>query len=64
MTLAISACALVLIHYVFLNNAGRVGILGIGATVWYLVATVSVLRVKQAARQEFVQTRGQLLQAA
>ncbi len=64
MTLAIAACSLVWIHYLFLNAAGRLGILGIGATVWYLVATVSVLHAKPAARQAFVPTRRDLPQAA
>jgi hypothetical protein len=64
MTLAISACALVCIHYIFLNAAGRLGVLGIGATVWYLVATISVLRAKSIARQEIIPTRRQQLQAA
>jgi hypothetical protein len=29
-------------HYIFLDHAGRVGLLGIGTAVWHLVATVSL----------------------
>jgi hypothetical protein len=36
--MAFSATALVLIHYVLLGVAGRVGLLGIGITLWYLAA--------------------------
>ncbi len=42
--LAESACALVWAHYVLLDHAGRVGLLGIGSTVWYLVAVTVICR--------------------
>jgi hypothetical protein len=40
--LAETACVLVVAHYVVLDHSGRVGLLGIGATIWYAAATVSV----------------------
>lgn len=43
-SLAAAACALTWIHYLFLPIAGRAGVLGLGASVWYVVATISILR--------------------
>jgi hypothetical protein len=40
--LAEVACVLVIAHYVVLDHSGRVGLLGIGATVWYVAATASI----------------------
>ena len=40
--LAEAACVLVVSHYVLLDHAGRVGLLGIGTAIWYVAATVSV----------------------
>lgn len=40
--MAEAALVLVTAHYIFLDHAGRVGLLGIGTAVWYLVATVAV----------------------
>jgi hypothetical protein len=37
-----SACVLVLAHYVVLDHAGRVGLLGIGTTLWLIAGTVSI----------------------
>jgi hypothetical protein len=42
--LAETACILTIAHYVVLDHAGRVGLLGIGSTLWYVVATVSIVR--------------------
>jgi len=42
-SLAVAACALTWTHYLLLEWAGRVGVLGLGTTLWYVVATVSVL---------------------
>ena len=41
--LGISALALTWGHYLFLEIAGRVGLLGIGTTVWYLIAALSFI---------------------
>jgi len=62
--LSISACALTWIHYLLLPSAGRLGVLGLGATIWYIVATISVLRTKPIARGESVQTNPELRYAA
>jgi hypothetical protein len=44
--LAETACVLVIAHYVVLDHAGRVGLLGIGSTIWYVVATITVGRAR------------------
>jgi hypothetical protein len=62
--LSISACVLTWIHYLLLPSAGRLGVLGLGATIWYVVATISVLRAKPIARGESVQTNPELRYAA
>ncbi|MDX1965018.1 MAG: glycosyltransferase family 87 protein [Pirellulales bacterium] len=43
-SLAWSAAGLLLAHYVILDYAGRVGLLGLGMTVWYGVGVLAVLR--------------------
>jgi Glycosyltransferase family 87 len=63
-SLAISACALIWIHYLFLPWAGRAGVLGLGASVWYVVATISVLRVKSPVSQQIEPAASRLLEAA
>jgi hypothetical protein len=40
--MAESALVLTAAHYILLDHAGRVGLLGIGTTIWYLVATISL----------------------
>jgi hypothetical protein len=40
--MAETALVLVAAHYILLDHAGRVGLLGIGTAIWYLVATVSL----------------------
>jgi hypothetical protein len=40
--MAEAALVLVAAHYIVLDHAGRVGLLGIGAAIWYLVATISL----------------------
>ena len=40
--MAEAALVLVAAHYILLDHAGRVGLLGIGTAIWYLVATVSL----------------------
>jgi hypothetical protein len=40
--IAESALVLVAAHYILLDHAGRVGLLGIGTTIWYIAATISV----------------------
>ena len=42
--LAFIGCGLVWIHYLLLPFAGRVGALGLGATVWYVIAVTTVIR--------------------
>ncbi|HEY2826756.1 MAG TPA: hypothetical protein VGJ04_04090, partial [Pirellulales bacterium] len=64
LSLAIAACTLTWTHYLFLHWAGRIGVLGIGATVWYFVATVSVLRAKLPAGQQALPATPRLLNAA
>jgi hypothetical protein len=46
--MGISLCALVLTHYVLLDFAGRIGVLGIGATLWFAVAALLMLRPTKA----------------
>jgi hypothetical protein len=40
--MAETALVLVAAHYIMLDHSGRVGLLGIGTAIWYLVATVSI----------------------
>jgi hypothetical protein len=40
--LAVAALALVLAHYLAMDHAGRLGLLGIGACLWYCTATIAV----------------------
>jgi hypothetical protein len=40
--MAEAALVLVAAHYIFLDHSGRVGLLGIGTTIWYLAATISL----------------------
>jgi hypothetical protein len=47
--MALSACALMWTHYLLLPWAGTLGVLGLGTTIWYVVATGSVLRSSDAA---------------
>jgi hypothetical protein len=42
--LAWSPVALVLAHYAFLDEAGRIGLLGLGTTAWYVVICTLLLR--------------------
>ena len=42
--LAETACVLVVAHYVVLDHSGRVGLLGLGSTIWYIVAAMSISR--------------------
>jgi hypothetical protein len=42
--LLIAAGGLVWAHYLFLTTAGRIGLLGLGATVWFIVAAVALMR--------------------
>ncbi len=51
--LAISACALMIVHYVLLDWAGRAGLLGLGATVWYIAASLAALRVTLCCQSDF-----------
>ena len=44
LSVAILPAMLVIAHYLFLPYAGRIGLLGIGVTVWYTVAVVFMLR--------------------
>ncbi|HZZ27482.1 MAG TPA: glycosyltransferase family 87 protein [Pirellulales bacterium] len=63
-SLAVAACALTWTHYLLLEWAGRVGVLGLGATAWYVVATISVLRTKPAKPAIVPTTAPQWLHAA
>jgi hypothetical protein len=63
-SLAISACALIWIHYLLLPWAGRAGVLGLGASAWYVVATISVLRIKSPVSQQIEPATPRLLEAA
>ncbi|MEX2139784.1 MAG: glycosyltransferase family 87 protein [Pirellulales bacterium] len=42
--LAETACVLVIAHYLVLDHSGRVGLLGLGLTIWYVVGAISVCR--------------------
>ncbi|HTQ40145.1 MAG TPA: glycosyltransferase family 87 protein [Pirellulales bacterium] len=44
MALSASACAVIWTHYLLLEWAGRLGVLGVGATIWFGVATVFLIR--------------------
>ena len=51
-TLSIVPCVLVISHYALLDIAGRIGLLGLGITVWYLAAgTVLLWPERTAAAQ-------------
>jgi hypothetical protein len=62
--LAMAACTLTWTHYVLLEWAGRVGVLGLGASIWYVAATVCVLCGKPAVNVVTESTRSQLRSAA
>jgi hypothetical protein len=49
--LAIAPVALSLLHYVWVGGFGRLGVLGIGTTVWYLVVMSALLSRKVPAIQ-------------
>jgi hypothetical protein len=49
LTMAAVPTALSIAHYVALDYAGRIGLLGIGTTVWYAVACVALWRLQAAA---------------
>lgn len=46
--------ALCMAHYLFLNQAGRIGLLGLGTTVWYFAATR--LLFKSCRQASFIET--------
>ncbi len=46
--LAETAGVLVIAHYVVLDHAGRVGLLGIGSTIWFVAGTLCVSRGHRA----------------
>ena len=41
--LLLAACSLVWIHYLLLPLAGRLGLLGVGATIWFIIAAIELL---------------------
>ena len=41
--LSLAACSLVWIHYLLLPLAGRLGLLGVGATIWFIIAAIALL---------------------
>jgi hypothetical protein len=45
--LLLAAGSLVWIHYLLLPIAGRFGLLGIGATVWFMIAAMALLRSRE-----------------
>ena len=47
--LAISACAMVWMHYLVLPVAGRLGLLGLGSTLWFAIITLALLRMNSEA---------------
>jgi hypothetical protein len=63
-SLAVAACALTWTHYLLLQWAGRLGVLGMGATIWYIVATISVLRAQPTTGQLVQTDSPHLLHAA
>jgi hypothetical protein len=62
--LAVVPCALTWTHYLLLQSAGRLGVLGLGTTIWFIVATVSVLRAIPSAVHHSQSATPQLLHAA
>src|SRR5690606_24467023 len=61
--LTVTGCALVLAHYFALQIAGRIGVLGIGTTIWYTYATYCVGWEATADQQaEFALPDGQSLE--
>jgi len=69
--MAESALVLVVAHYLVLDHAGRVGLLGIGATAWYTVGTFAVgwpekqrRHVEQIATEENQGQSGNVLRRA
>lgn len=57
LALSVTACGLVAVHYLFLDWAGRVGALGLGATIWYAACAIAVLNAKQASGAARLKTR-------
>ena len=49
--LLVAASSLVWIHYLFLPVAGRIGLLGVGATVWFTIATAAMLQKSSTDRE-------------
>jgi hypothetical protein len=50
--LAVIPGALVITHYALLDVAGRVGLLGLGTTAWYLAAGIGMCRPQPSAASE------------
>jgi Glycosyltransferase family 87 len=48
---AIAPGALVLVHYLFLRQAGALGLLGIGTAAWYTSVCLTVLRTKPSSEK-------------
>lgn len=49
-SLLLAACSLVWIHYLLLPVAGRIGLLGVGATVWFTIAAAAMLQKSTSDR--------------
>jgi hypothetical protein len=65
LSLAITACLCTMLHYVLLQAAGRMGELGLGTTVWFVVAAISLLQATPASVSSVpVQTNERLRHAA
>ncbi len=57
--LAIAFCSLMTVHYLLLDWAGRLGLLGIGSTLWFVVPTISMIVGKsRSAELTRVKLRG------
>src|SRR5262249_33561827 len=48
---ALAACGLVWAHYLFLQTAGRVGLLALGATAWFIASGWYLARREKTAQE-------------
>jgi hypothetical protein len=53
--LSLAACILIWVHYLFLPIAGRFGLLGLGASVWFAIAAMALIRDRKCQQDEFAQ---------
>ena len=53
--LSLAACILIWVHYLYLPIAGRFGLLGLGASVWFAIAAMALIRDRKCQQDEYSQ---------